>query len=101
VACNANLQPFDVSGVAAAPIMHTNADELDNNDIDDDDDIKAVRDIPQQPPHAPLVVNDTNDANDAMGSGDDDSLNKDNDNDEPTAATNALEGNKSDIDQGA
>ena len=67
VACNTNLQPFDVSGVAAAPIMHTNADELDNNDIDDDDDIKAVGDIPQQPPHAPLVVNDTNDANKLWG----------------------------------
>ena len=28
VARNANLQPFDVAGVVAAPIVHANADEL-------------------------------------------------------------------------
>ena len=63
---NANLQPFDVTGVVAAPIVHANADELDDYEIDDDNGIIAVGDIPQQPPHAPLVVNDT------AGSGDDD-----------------------------
>ena len=69
---NANLQPFDVTGVVAAPIVHTNADELGDYKIDDDYGIIAIRDIPQQPPHAPLVVNDTDDDdNNATGSGDD------------------------------
>ncbi len=52
-ACNANLQPFDVAGVAAAPIVHANADKLDDYKIDNDDGIIAIGDIPQQPPHAP------------------------------------------------
>jgi len=30
VARNANIQPFDVAGVMAAPIIHANADKLDN-----------------------------------------------------------------------
>jgi hypothetical protein len=29
-ACNANLQPFYVAGVVAAPIVHANADELND-----------------------------------------------------------------------
>jgi len=114
VACNANLQPFDVAGVVAALIVHTNADKLDNYEIDNDDGIIAVEDIPQQPPHAPLIliVNDTDDDDDAAGSGDDnddvdtdddedhnDSSDEDN-NDEPVAETDAQEGNESDGDQG-
>ncbi len=51
---NANLQPFDITGVVAAPIVHANVDELDDYEIDDDDGIIASGDIPQQPPHAPL-----------------------------------------------
>ena len=33
VACNANLQPFDVAGVVAASIVHANAGELDDGII--------------------------------------------------------------------
>jgi hypothetical protein len=119
-ACNANIQPFDVAGVVAAPIVHANVDELDDYEIDDNDGIIAVEeDIPQQPPHAPLVVNDTDNDNDTTGSGDDDddddddndddnvnvgedendSLDEDDDK-ELVAATDAQEGNKSDGDQG-
>jgi hypothetical protein len=58
--------------VAAALIVHANADELDNYKIDDNNGIIAIGEIPQQPPHAPLVVNDTDDDDDAAGSGDDD-----------------------------
>jgi hypothetical protein len=54
VARNANLQLFDVAGVVAAPIVHANADKLNDYKIDDNDGIIAVGDIPQQPPHAPL-----------------------------------------------
>jgi len=114
---NANLQPFDVAGVVAAPIVHANADELDDYKIDDDNGIIAVGDIPQQPPHAPLVVNNTDDDNNTAGSGNDDDDDddgkdvdgdEDNDNssdqddgdDEPEAATDALDGSKSDSDQG-
>ncbi len=39
---NANLQPFDVAGVEAAPIVHANTDELDDYEIDNDDGIIAV-----------------------------------------------------------
>jgi hypothetical protein len=113
---NANIQPFDVAGVVAAPIVHANADELDDYEIDDDDSIIAVgEDIPQQPPHAPLVVNDTDNDDDAAGSGDDednddddvdvgedenDSLDEDDDEELVAAATDAREGNESGGDQG-
>jgi hypothetical protein len=113
-ACNANIQPFDVAGVVAAPIVHANVDELDDYEIDDDDGIIAVGDIPQQPPHAPLVVNDTDNDDDAAGSGDDDDDDDDvvdvgededdssdeDDDEELVAATDAQEGNDSDGDQG-
>ena len=67
---NANLQPFDVAGVVAVPIVHANADELDNYESDDVDSIIAVGDIPQQPPHAPLEINDTaNDDDEAVARG--------------------------------
>jgi len=98
--------------VDAAPIIHANADKLDDYKIDDNDSIIAVGDIPQQPPHAPLVVNNTDDNNDAVGSGDeddvsldeddeddDDSSDEDDDN-EPAEATDGPEGNESDGDQG-
>ncbi len=105
---NANLQPFDVTGVAAAPIVHANTDKLDDYKIDNDNDIIVVRDIPQQPPHAPLVVNDTDDDDDdTVESGDVDededdydSLDKDEGDNEPAAATDVLEGNESDGNQG-
>ena len=112
VARNANIQPFDVM---AAPIIHANADELDDYKIDNDDGFIAVGDIPQQPPHAPLVVNDTDNDDDAAGSGDDednddddvdvgedenDSLDEDDDEELVAAATDAREGNESDGDQG-
>jgi hypothetical protein len=112
VARNVNLQPFDVAGVAAAPIVHANTDKLDDYQIDNDDGIIAVGDIPQQPPHAPLVVvNNTDDDNDTAGSGDnednddnnvdkdedDDDLSDEDDDDEPAAAT---KGNESDSNQG-
>jgi hypothetical protein len=72
VACNANLEPFDVAGAAAASsFVHANTAKLDNYEIDDDDGIIAIGDIPQQPPHAPLVVNDTDD-NRVTGSDDND-----------------------------
>jgi len=78
---NANIQPFYVAGVVAAPIVHANADELNDYKIDDDDGTIVVGDTPQQPPHAPLVVvNDTDNNDDAAGSGDDDN-DDDNDND--------------------
>jgi hypothetical protein len=64
---NANLRPL-----VAAPIVHANADELDDNKIDDNDGIIAVGDIPQQPPHAPLVVNDTDDDNNGDNDDEDD-----------------------------
>ena len=101
---NANLQPFDVTGVAAVPIIHTNANKLVYNKIDDDNGIIAMEDIPQQPPHAPLIVNDTEDDNDdydnANEDEDNDDLSDEDDNDESAAATDAQEGNKSDSDQG-
>jgi hypothetical protein len=99
---NANLRPYDVAGVAAAPIVHANADKFVDYKIDNDDRIIAIGDIPQQPPHVPLIVSDTDD-NVATGSDDDD----DNDNlldedvnNEPAAATDAPEGNKPDGNQG-
>jgi hypothetical protein len=104
---NANLRPFHVAGVAAASIVHTNADKLVDYKIDNDDGIIATGDIPQQPPHTPLVVNDTDD-NDAAGSGDDDDDNDDEDDDnlsdkdeddKPAAVTDVLEGNESDGNQ--
>jgi hypothetical protein len=98
---NANLRPFKVAGVAAAPIVHANADKFIDYKIDDDDSIIAVGDVPQQPPHVPLVVNDTN--NDvATGSDDDDDdddLSDEDVDNEPAAATNAPEGNEPDGDQ--
>ncbi len=115
MARNANLRPFDVAGVVAAPIVHANADKLDDYEIDDNDGIIAIGDIPQQPPHAPLVVNDTDDDNntassgddnddddeDADGDEDDDKLSEqDDEDDEPEAVTDALDGSESDSDQG-
>ena len=110
---NDNLQPFNVAGVVAAPIVYANADELDDYKIDDDDGIIAVGDIPQQPPQAPLVVNDTDNDDGTMGSGNDDdgkdldgdedddnSSNEDDEDDELPAVTNALEGSESDSKQG-
>ena len=109
---NANLQPFNVAGVEAVPIVHANADKLDDYEVDDDDGIIAVGDIPQQPPRAPLAVNDTDDDDDTVGSGDDndDSLDEDTEDDddssdedddnEPAEATDGPEGNESDGDQG-
>ena len=41
-ACNANLRPFDVAGVAAAPIVHANADKFVDYENDDDDGIIVV-----------------------------------------------------------
>jgi hypothetical protein len=114
-ACNANIQPFDVAGVVAAPIVHANADKLDDYEIDDDNDIIDVGDIPQQPPHAPLVVNGTDNDDDDDGNDNDDDDNDDNDvnvgededdsleedcDEELAAATDAQEGNESDGDQG-
>jgi hypothetical protein len=109
---NANLQPFNVAGVEAVPIVHANADKLDDYEVDDDDGIIAVGDIPQQPPRAPLAVNDTDNDDDTVGSGDDndDSSDEDNEDDddssdedddnEPAEATDGPEGNESDGDQG-
>ncbi len=100
-ACNANLQPFDVIGVAAAPIVHANADKFVDYKIDNSDGIIAIGDVPQQPPHVPLVVNNTDD-NVAAGSDDN---NDDNDlpdedvNNKPAAATDAPEGNEPDGNQ--
>jgi hypothetical protein len=102
VACNANLRPFDVAGVAASPIIHANADEFVDYEIDNDDGIIAVGDIPQQPPHIPLVVNDTdNDVAAGSDDVDDDDDSSDEDvNNELTAATDAPEGNEPDSNQG-
>jgi hypothetical protein len=101
--------------VVAAPIVHANADKLDDYEIDDDDGIIAIGDIPQQPPHAPLVVDNTDDDNNTVGSGDDDndddedadgdedddnSSEQDDEDDEPEAATDALDGSEADSDQG-
>ncbi len=47
-ACNANLRPFDITGVAAALIVHANADEFVDYKIDDDNGIIAIGDVPQQ-----------------------------------------------------
>ena len=100
-ALNANLQLFDIAGVAAALILHTNKDKLDGYDFDDDDGIIAVGDIPWQPPHAPPVVDDTaNDDDDVDEDEDDNDLLDEDDKDELAAATNAHEGNKFDGNQG-
>ncbi len=108
-ACNANLELFDVAGVAVAPsIVPANADELDDYEFEDNGSIIAMGDVLQQPPLAPLVVNDTNDngivgsddededaeSNNNYGSNDDDddNLSGNNSNNEPVdlvAATNA------------
>jgi hypothetical protein len=102
-ACNANLRPFDVAGVAAAPILHANTDKFVDYKIDDGDGIIAVGDIPHQPPHVPLIVNDTgNDVAKGSDDGDDDdddSSDEDVDN-KPAAATDAPEGNEPDGNQG-
>jgi len=111
-ACNANLQPFDVAGMEAAPITHANVDKLDDYKNDNNDGIIVVGDIPQQPHHAPLVVNDTDDDDNTVGSGDDDddssdkddeddndSSYEDNDN-KPAETTNGPEGYESDGNQG-
>jgi hypothetical protein len=99
---NANLQPFNIAGVAAAPIVHANADKFVDYKIDDNDGIIAVGDVPQQPPHIPLVVNDTED-DAAAGSDDDDDnddlLDEDIDN-KPAAATDVPEENEPDGNQG-
>ena len=111
---NANLRLFDIAGVVAAPIVHANADELEDSKIDDNDGIIAIGDIPQQPPHAPLVLVDTDDDNNTAGSGDDDnndddvdgdedddnSSEQDDEDDEPEAVTDALDSSESDSDQG-
>ena len=47
---NANLQPFDIAGVGAAPIVHANAEKINDYKIDNNGGIIAVGDIPQQPP---------------------------------------------------
>ncbi len=101
MACNANLRPLNLAGVAAAPIVHANADKFVNYEINNDDGIIAVGDIPQQPPHVPLIVNNT-DNDDAAGSDDNDNDNNLSDEEvdnEPAAATDAPEGNKPDSDQ--
>jgi hypothetical protein len=47
-ACNANLEPLDIPGVAVSlSILHTNADKLNNYEIDNDNGIIAVGSIPQ------------------------------------------------------
>jgi hypothetical protein len=46
VARNANIQPFDIAGVVAAPVVHANTDELNDYEIDDTNSIIAVGDIP-------------------------------------------------------
>jgi hypothetical protein len=87
--------------VAAAPIVHANADKFVDYKIDNDDGNIAVGDIPQQPPHVPLVVNDTDDNVAAGSDDDDDNDSSDEDvNNEPAAATNAPEGNEPDGNQG-
>jgi hypothetical protein len=99
---NANLRPFDVAGVAAAPIVHANADKFVDYKIDDNNSIIAIGDIPQQLPHVPLVVNNTDD-DVAAGSDDDnneDDLPDEDDDNKPAAATDALEGNEPDGNQG-
>ncbi len=102
MARNANLRPFDVTGVAAAPIVHANADKFIDYEIEDNNGIIAVGDTPQQPPHVPLIVNNTDD-DVAVGSdddNDDDDLSDEDVNNKPAAATNAPEGNKPDGNQG-
>ena len=113
---NANLQPFDVSGVAAAmPIVHANADKLNDYKINGNDGIIAMADIPQQPLHAPIVVNNTDD-NNIVGSddnnnndtesnnedGSDDNNKAESGNDELAnlAAATDLDGDESDSNQG-
>ncbi len=88
--------------MAAAPILHANADEFVDYKIDNGDGIIAVGDIPQQPPHIPLIVNDT-DNNVAAGSdddNDDDDLSDEDTNNELAAATDAPEGKEPDSNQG-
>ena len=104
---NANLQPFDVTGVAAASFVHASTDELNDYEIDDADGIIAVEDIPQQPPHAPLIVNDTEDncgdRDNNVDANDDEDYNDSSDednNDKLAAETDVQEGNESDSDQG-
>ena len=102
MACNANLRPLNLAGVAAAPIVHANADKFIDYEIEDNNGIIAVGDTPQQPPHVPLIVNNTDD-DVAVGSdddNDDDDLSDEDVNNKPAAATNAPEGNKPDGDQG-
>jgi hypothetical protein len=110
-ACNANLRPFDIAGVAALSIVHANADEFVNYEIDDVNSIIAVGNIPPQPLHVPLIIKEIEDDGDVTGSGDNNNEDDDDDEDdsdpsdedkdnEPAAVTDALEGNKSDGNQG-
>ena len=104
VAHNSNLQPFEVAGVAAAPIVHANVDKLDDYKSDDNNGIIAKGDIPQLPPHAPLVVNNT-DNDDTAGSDNDDNDNNNDDSsdkgdDNKPTATSEAEDNESGSNQG-
>ncbi len=94
---NANLEPFNVTRAAVAPlIVPMNADKLDNYGVDDDDGIIAMGDIPQQPPHAPLVVNDTDNNGIAGCDKDDEDAESDNDDGSDNNDDDNLSGNNSD-----
>ncbi len=107
---NANLRPFD--GAWHSPIHRHDGGctKIDDYKIDDNYGIIAVGDIPQQPPHAPLAVDNTDEDSSTGGSGDDDddkdfdgdedSENPSEQDDEPEAATHALDSSVSDSNQG-
>ena len=88
MARNANLEPLNVTGMAALLIIHVNAEKTEDYKNDHHNDIiaVAVEDIPQQPPYAPLIINVTDNNNDNdlpnndnnKGSSNDDLLDGDN-----------------------
>jgi hypothetical protein len=90
-AINANLEPFNVTGVDTPTIIQANANEIDGAD-DDDDGIISIATIPagQNDPHPHILHNSSDDEqveeDDEDDDDDDDNNNNDNDDEEEDAA---------------
>ena len=61
MARNANLEPFNVTGVAAPTIIRTNNDKIDKINGNDNC-ILSIATIPANNNHDPLILPDTSDS---------------------------------------